>query len=151
MLSEAVELYLQNRTGFYEILLTRLPDVMLRERLRLDVEPLSTAPLSAETVQHLSEARDELLAALKLKDLLKKPGYGSALAKTTISVDEALARAQRVEETGVILFALLIDHSADADKGLFREEFGNRKRALARIFRLEDELRYHRLKLTPLA
>ncbi len=148
-LPQAVSLYLQNRAGFYATLLSRLPEEVLRTRLTEELRPFVADSVLTRAVEQLPSEPDEvLLSALMLKDLLKKSGSGVALARTSISVEDALNNAQQVENTGVLLFSQLT-RRADSPNNVFAEERATRERALACLIRLDDELRYHRLRLTP--
>lgn len=148
-LPQAVSLYLQNRAGFYETLLSRLPEEVLRARMTKDLQPFAAGSDLMQALEQLPAKPDDvLLSALMLKDLLKKSGSGAAMARISISVEDALNNAQRVENTGVLLFSPLA-RCTDSAHSLFAEELAAREGALACLIRLEDELRYHRLRLTP--
>ena len=148
-LPRAAGLYLHNRAEFYQTLLSRLPEEILRARLADELEPFAADALLLRAVEQLPATPDgTLLSALMLRDLLKKSGCGAALARTSISVDDALNNAQRVEEAGVLLFSLLARRE-NSPANVFGQELAVREKALASLIRLDDELRYHRLRLTP--
>jgi hypothetical protein len=141
--------YLGNRQGFYETMLTRLPERAFRERMETEVAPLSAGRELDPALLALSEgAEPGFLGSLKTLDLMKKPTCGFTLGRTTISIDEALHRAMTIEQLGTILFAHLAEEHPLLQH-LFAPEMERRKRTLANLLRLHDELRYHRLSLIP--
>ena len=143
-LPQAVENYVRNRANFYEALFRRIPEPGMVERLQPLADPLvPTADLLDQIRSLPAQVESDLLDALKLRDLLKKSGSGSALGKTAISVDDALARAEHVEETGVLLFWSLSEFNFE-----FASELDKRKHALAQVLHLTDDLRYHRIRFT---
>ena len=146
-LKDAVLNYLHNRADFYEAMLSRLPDAGLKSRIQSGVEPITAGPLLLDAVGNLpGEHSDELIDALMLLDLLKKRGFGTALGQTTVSVDEAFEHALQIEQTGLVLLSELQTVIGSANSILLRER-ESRKQALANLIRLNDELRYHRLRL----
>ena len=148
-LPDMIRNYLGNRQNFYETLLTRLPEALIRKRMEAAVAPLSTdGELNPPPSAQLGEAEDEFLTSLMTLDLMKKPTYGFALGRTTISIDEALDRAMIIEEMGIVLFAHLTEKYGSVQHR-FTREMEQRKHTLANLLRLHDELRYHRLSLIP--
>ncbi len=140
MLRAYAQNYLKNRTDFYSALLPRIPHLRLRELLEQAVQPVSGDDTLISSLGNLpSEEPSEFVSALGLRDLLKKPNFGAAWGKTTISFEEALARSEIVEETGMILFRAL--------GASFESEAVRREAALAEVLRLTDDLRYHKLPL----
>lgn len=140
--------YLQNRQDFYFTLTARIPHPRLRE---LMTAVQGTQPPDAEAASWLASLpadwpRDSFLSALILRDLLKKPGFGSILGRTTIAFTEALTRAEQVEDTGLLLFSHLATLSP-ASSSPYPAAFARHQAALAEILRLSDALRYHRLPL----
>jgi hypothetical protein len=149
-LSENLQIYLRNRTDFYRTLLPRIPHPEMRAAFEKAVDLETGHP--DETVPELALANldlpDELLAAFGLLDLLKKPAYGRALGRTVISFEEAAARAQSVEQTGWLLFEVAEKHYPSASEVLHRQSEKHRL-ILARLIRLGDDARYHRLPAKP--
>lgn len=138
--------YLKNRSDFYAVLLPRIPDEGQRGLLGAAVQPVRTDEQVIGSLDQLIGEPDEFLRAFGLRDMLKKPGFGTAWGRTTISFEEALARSGIVEETGLILFeslAALCPSWAD----VLVEQVRLRKSALAALLRLDDDLRYHKLTL----
>jgi hypothetical protein len=126
-----------------------VPITAIRTLVRDAVEP--TAPVTAllDAVEQCPKRLDEdLVSALMLRDLLKKPGWGIMFGRTVISAEDGLARAQQVEETGIILFMMLERNLTADTRNEMSSELARRKLALANLIRLDDDLRYHRLRLT---
>jgi hypothetical protein len=143
MIYEAIHNYLLNRGEFYATLLPRIPLEALRNRLRGAAGMISSDETILKAAHQLSDARntDEFLSALELRDMLKKAGFGTLYGRTCISYEEALFRAELIEETGAVLFEQC---AAGADISTFRQEALNRREALAAVLRVGDSLRYRK-------
>jgi hypothetical protein len=137
--------YLRNRAEFYAALLPRIPDAAQRTALQTAATPLETdARFTAVIADLPNETSDnDLLQALGLSSLLKKPGYGRAQGSTAISIMEALQRAQQIEETGLLLWEQL-NNAYPIFSDAFAIEIQRHRDALTRLLRFEDSLRYHR-------
>jgi len=138
--------YLGNRAEFYDTLLPRIPLLRWRDALREAVggiEPEPETETAARSLTTETLPNGDFAQALALRDLLKKPGSGRALARTVISIEEALERSEMVEETGMLLF----DHLAAGQQesgATFDAEAERRRAALSAVLRLSDDLRYRR-------
>lgn len=130
-----MEILLQNRLDFYRFLLPRLPDEMMRARFREISEQDSVA---VSSLPDTLEAIDSY--TLNLVDALKKPRFGERWGKTTVSVQEALERASQLEEW----IALATSQKKSALTSQLHEIAARR---LNELRTLEDNLRYHRLRL----
>ena len=136
--------YLKNREEFYAVMLQRIPHEALRKRLADAVHPISVEKSMVTALDELEMVEaDEFLAELGLYDALKKPAYGQALGRTTISVEEAVARSESMEQTGAVMFEHL-SASFPSLVSIFLNLLQERKQSLAAMLRLDDELRYHR-------
>lgn len=137
--------YLQNRAEFCRVLLPRIPDERQRAAFGAAVAPAEATQTLLSEVESLPDGTsdDELLRALRLRDALKKAGFGFAFGRTAISTTDAVQRAQFMEETGVILFEYL-QATYPSSAGVFRAELIRRRGYLAALLKLEDSLRYHR-------
>ncbi|HEY3296160.1 MAG TPA: hypothetical protein VGL38_12045 [bacterium] len=143
MLKHLLLTYLKNRADFYSTLLPRIPHETLREQLASAVQPVVADTKLMAAVQELTLEADAFLSTLALKDVLKKPAFGLAWGKTTISIEEAVERSEQIEETGVVLYDNLL--TAYPDLGpVFQDEAQQRKAALQNVLNLGDDLRYHR-------
>jgi hypothetical protein len=143
MIYDAIRNYLGNREEFYATLLPRIPHETLRTRLQAAVDAMSSQPTILEAAHQLQgeQDSDELLSALELRDLLKKVGFGALYGRTCISFEEALSRAELVEETGALLFE---QSAAITGLSAFGQEASDRRQALATLLRLGDSLRYRK-------
>lgn len=143
--ADLIRHYVANRTAFYDTLLARLPEPVFRSAIQNAIgdsqagEVLSDGAVLPPVVE-----RDVFLDALRTLDLLKNPRYGETWGRTTISMHEALYRAEQVEGTGLILFehiAAYLEHDALSAVRLYADQ---RKAVLARLLLFHDALRYHR-------
>jgi len=142
-----VRIFLANREEFYQTLLARIPEPKFREYVREAVEAhLKYRENLPETIK-ISSGADALLQSLRLRDLLKKRGYGHALARTTISIEEALTRAQFVEETGLLFFETL--SRLGKDVAFAQQQAENHRFCLGNLLRLDDALRYRKIPMPP--
>jgi hypothetical protein len=144
-LRDHVTIYLHNRAEFYRTLLPRIPHPALRREFELFValQPLEPELPWPDDAAGLREMPEDLLSAFTLRDLIKRPANGRSLGRTAISFEEAISRAQDVEETGLLFFELLGRHLPDL-AGLFQTEAEKHRATLADLIRFDDEVRYHR-------
>jgi hypothetical protein len=126
-----------NRADFYAIAAEKLPVGPLRDAVR---DAGRSVALPQGSI--LWDGCETLL----LRDLYKKPQFGRTLAKTAISVRLLLESAQMIEEGGVLLCRCLrtANPVRRAELTEAEAEFAER---LLRLVRIEDALRYHRLRL----
>lgn len=144
--AETVRIYLENREEFYRTLLARVPEPKFREYVREAVEAhLKHGETLPETIEIRPE--DNTLQGLLLRDLLKKRGSGHALARTTISIEEALARAQHVEVTGLLFFETLARLGKDVS--FAQQQAENHRACLGNLLQLDDALRYRKIPMPP--
>ena len=145
--NDIVRTYLKNRAEFYRALLPRVPHTELRRLLAEAAGPADTEE-QIEGILRTIPMRDpeEFLWTLALKDVFKKPAFGQAWGKTTISFEEALARCEQMEEAGVMLFSELLRMYPQASAEL-NGEARQRKAALMAMLQLDDELRYHKRRV----
>ncbi|MBU0508596.1 hypothetical protein KKH27_07165 [bacterium] len=145
-ITEAIRIFIGNRADFYRTILSRIPDPQLREHLRAAVEKwLETGGMPQVQIPGLA-VDDELIGGLLLRDIFKKPRYGFALARTAISFEEALARAEQVEEAGLLFFGTLSENAADR-RGEYEPFVEAHRGCMASLLRLNDSVRYRKLPL----
>lgn len=125
-----MDILLQNRLDFYDEALSRLPDLALASRIS-EIAEFSPPALSGQGLL------PDLPHSLDLEDALKKPQFGRRSGRTAISIAEVLTRAIRFEELILLATAGLPDHI---------HQSGACQR-LQRLRQLEDDLRYHRIRL----
>ena len=140
--------YLENRSEFYSILLERIPSTIFAEALKTATYPFEE---SDEVVKEIEEYEDSSLQqilpeALLLDDLLKKTGVGEQLARTVVSVREALSTSERIETIGYMLFEALSKQELTVST-LFATIAKNRQCTFLNILQLRDDLDFHRLRL----
>jgi hypothetical protein len=130
-----MEILLQNRQDFYRFLLPRLPDQNLRNNLQQIAElgePTATSP--SQDLEALENHN------LNLVDAFKKPRFGERWGKTTVSVQEALERAIQFEVWIVLA-------TSNTTKPLASKLHDIAARRLRELRTLEDNIRYHRVRL----
>ncbi len=111
----------------------------MRER----ISRIASYNRDAVTIPALSDD-DKLLKELALLDPLCKPEFGRKWGRTTLSLDEALARAIRFEEL-IILSGLELTYNPPIE-GL-KELVDLARERLGLLITLADDLRYHRIRL----
>jgi hypothetical protein len=146
-MKQYAERYLSNREEFYAVILPRIPLAEIRARIEeaaTPFKPTAELRLALESLPDAVTANDSF-TAMSLRDLLKKPAYGTSLARTVISIHEALKSAAEIEQTGVLLFEHL-GKSMPQPLPALELETVRRRAALTGLLRLDDGLRYHKLK-----
>ncbi|MDD5087683.1 MAG: hypothetical protein PHI18_02640 [bacterium] len=143
--AETIRIFFSNRLEFYRMLLDRIPEPKFKEYLRQVIEPhlANTEPPPDPVEIHLD--KDSLLPGLCLGDLLKKDGYGRALARTAISFEDALKRAQSVEETGLLFFQAIAEAAQEAV--FARNQMDSHRQCLNGLLLLDDAVRYRKIAM----
>jgi hypothetical protein len=142
------QIYLENRAEFYATLLPRVVSEIFAVALEKAVSPLQDSDELVQSIQLMQdlESLPGYPEALPLDDLLKKPGFGLQLAKTTTSVREALKNSERIELIGYTWFQTLSKQSLTNSASL-EALASSRLHCLSNILKLRDEMDFHRLRL----
>lgn len=135
-----MQILLQNRARFYEILLPRISDQVVRARL----EAISKA--EAESILNVIILDKSIIniEKLSLLDPLCKPELGRKWGRTSISLEEALGRASRFEELILLACRAQLEVRPDSEASKLSDVAQQR---LALLLSLIDDLRYHRIRL----
>ncbi len=135
-----MQILLQNRTRFYEILLPRIPDHGIRARL----EAISKAEAESSLNVIILDKSNINIEKLRLLDPLCKPELGRKWGRTSISLEEALGRASRLEELTLLACRAHLDVRPDPEASKLSDIAQQR---FALLLSLIDDLRYHRIRL----
>jgi len=140
--------YLENRAEFYSTLFPRIVSEKFAAEFEKAILPLRESNELLQKLQSAGGVGDSTadMDALMLDDLLKKPGVGQQLAKTTTSVRETLKNSERIEMIGYTWFEVLSKQELKNQIGLSALA-SSRLSCLTNILRLRDEMDFHRLRL----
>lgn len=135
-----MQILLQNRTRFYEVLLPRIPDPIIRERLN----QISRDGFLSSSQKVTLDKSNINIEKLLLLDPLCKPELGSRWGQTSISLEESLTRASRLEELILLVGKAHLEANPDPTAAAIVEIA---QRRYASLLSLIDDLRYHRIRL----
>ena len=137
--------YDTNRRDFYAALLPRIMFPRLRQLLSDTIAGDSEKPIPL-SIPGRDRVTDEFVQRLGLRDILKKTGYGHMLGRTTISWEEALSRAEIIEETGALFFEALA-RCSPINSADYSQTAAHYRLRLGKLLVLEDSVRYRKVKL----
>lgn len=135
-----MQILLQNRTRFYEVLLPRIPDPGICERLTAIFDD-AQAVNAAVPILDKSNINIEKLIVL---DPFCKPDLGRKWGRTAISLEEALGRASRFEELIILAGKTQLEEKPELT---LEALVASAQRRFANLLSLIDDLRYHRIRL----
>jgi hypothetical protein len=128
--------------------LKRVRDLKVVALVTEVIEPINPASPQAESLapDESRLTKSDYEDALLLRDIYKKANFGVMRARTVVSIQDLLAAAQDFEEGGLLLYRHAA-HLGEMHKATYQPMEQFHEERLLRLVKLEDQLRYHRVRL----